>query len=653
MDVDADSPLQHTVTPTGVLMLTRARDTGRSIARAPVLIDFDELGIARGGLLETALLATECPIGRATLNCLRRVLNLAPLPLKLTQLLGTKIHELGSADILEIFGLIEDVLARRNTKSLYTDSVNARSILKNCNLPLKDNRYISNFKFSSRFPIPPRGVISLWSEFHVPDSTDADLRTPISQQDFNSIEERNKNAYKKIEKTKALLISKCKETLDAHESLVRLLLETKYRNAPALDKRSKKSLERGNIPCMKKEVYEKMTEEDRLWIICDAIERFQIYNNLTARTLRLSGITALYPLVATTKSSHELLAAALSDYYLPRLAVTACSILLTLESTWNADTLYSLTRADIQTTKSGFHLTGLKGRGNQPQDFKLEQDDSLEAELEILARESEDVEITDSEAVRALKLLLANQERIKIFTEIEKAHLFSSLRLGKHSESIFVYAVQDTAILEFCKHHNLPRLSLKDIRTIGAHAAYLRPNGGIHLANALLRHRSLATTSDYLRSSIINALCDANILRFMKKLQASILFSCGREDILISKNISNDFIDKDLLFPISPFQSEGEQSLIDKWLDASGEMKLEIGVIEIHHCAAQYAFYRDNFGELSTASPERFIKRHLPRIVTCVALRNVIRGSTHSALLMQLEEKYREPWPFVANPLNG
>ncbi|TCF98954.1 hypothetical protein BZM26_21850 [Paraburkholderia strydomiana] len=516
MNVDADSPLQHTVTPVGVLMVTKSRHTGRTLTNAPILIDFKELGIRQGGLLETALLACECPVGKATLGQLRYVLKQAPLPSRLTDLLGAKVQDLGSGDILELFRLIEDVVERKEHESRYSISINARSIIKNCDTPLRDSRLIKDFQFRSRFPIPTRGERSLWSEFHIPNSEDTDLRTPISRQDFNSLEERNKNAYRTIEKTKSLLILKCKETLDAHESLVRLLLETKSRDIPKLDSRSKVSLKRGNIPCMKKRVYAKMDEEDRLWIICNAIERFQIYSNLSAKTLRLAGIKALYPLTEKPKSTRALLAAALSDYYLPRLAVTACSILLTLESAWNADTLFSLTSSDIKETNSGFHLIGLKGRGNEPQDFKIEKADPLDAELQISDRESDIVDITESEAVRAIKLLLANAERIKLFSGIENAHLFSSLRIGTNSHSMFVHEIQDHAILEFCRHHNLPKLSLADIRTIGAHAAYLRPNGGIHVANVLLKHKSLATTSDYLRSSIINTLCDANILRFMK-----------------------------------------------------------------------------------------------------------------------------------------
>jgi hypothetical protein len=653
MDADSGLPLQHTSTSTGILMVTRARESGREIKSPPAFFDFEALNVSRGGLLEEALLATECPVGRTSIAALRRVLNQTPLPVRLPQILGTKVSDLGSAEIQELFQLIEDVIARKNNKSLYNDSINSRSILANCNIPLKDNRYIRNFRFSSRFEIPGRTDKSIWDELCVPSADDADLRVPISKQDFKNLEERNRNSYNKIQKTKAFIISKCKETLDEHESLVRLILETKSHGAPNLDKRSEAALERGNVPAMKRRVYEKMPFQDRLWIICNAIERFQSYKNLCARTLRLNGLTILYPLTANIDSNHELLATALSDYYLPRLAVTACSVLLALDSIWNSDALYSLTPPDIRPTKTGYHLNGLKGRGNQRQDFDINDNQSLEAELDILADSLDDAEITEREAVRAIKLLLVNHERIKYFSGIQDAHLFASLNVGPTPESLFVYAVQDKAVREFCNHHNLPPLSMRDIRTIGAHAAYLRPNGGIHLANALLKHKSLSTTADYLRSSIINTLCDANIFRFMKKLQASILFACGRTDILKAQKIPDHFIDKDLLFPISPLQGESEDSLIDKWLDANGNMQLEIGPDEIHHCAAQYAFYRDNFFDLSVASPERFIKRHLPRIVTCIALRNVIRGSTHAALLAQHEETYRGPSPFDFNPLRG
>jgi hypothetical protein len=656
MAQDVETPLEHTRTSTGIAMAAWKRLYGREQPPFTVFFDFTALGIAFGGLLEEALLATECPINLSTIQPLKRVLSLDTIPAELARYLGTPAKELGSADVIDIFELLEQAIASKPEKlAQYDDSVRARSVLANCRIPLKDNRRIGDFRFKSRFDMPIRGTKSLWHHLNISSSADKDLRIPISMQDFDSLKERNKNALTTIQKTKEFIVSKCVETLDAHESLVRLILDIKTGAPAPLDKRSQVALRRGHIPCLKKTVYSKLTDKQRLWIILDAIERFKFYESLPkyGHFLRLSGIKTLYPLTADITSNRELLTVALSDYYLPRLAVTACSILLCIECTWNADTLYSLTPEDIVPTKNGYLLLGLKGRGNQEQSCHIEDLKSGDIESENVSDEPDNIEVTNAQAIRAIKLLLVNHQRIRLYTKQENPHLFASLNSANRVDSLFVYGIQDEAIKDFCKHHNLPPLNFSDLRDIASHAEYLRPGGDIYHVNSILNHVHLATTAGYLHSTIIDALCDANILRFMKKLQASILFACGRTDLLKKKGIPDKFIDKDLLFPISPLQEESETSLIDKWLASDGTITLAIGPEEIHHCALQYAYYRDNFAALSASAPERFVRRHLPRIVTCVALRNVIQASTHAALLSQYEEKYREPSPFASNPLRG
>jgi len=211
--------------------------------------------------------------------------------------------------------------------------------------------------------------------------------------------------------------------------------------------------------------------------------------------------------------------------------------------------------------------------------------------------------------------------------------------LRKRESLQFHLPMFSVALHEFCDFHNLPRFSFRKLRGLAAHANYLSPEGSIYTVNAFLNHADLGTTSIYLNSTILKSLQAANILRYMKKLAASILFTCGREDIIEKKKIDRKHIDTTLLFPASPMEPEAVRSRIDQWLDSSGDLQLVIGEEEVQHCAIQYHYYKNHFTELANANVERFVYRHLPRIVATIAMRRIIEASRHKAILTEFEEK--------------
>ncbi|MFL9914815.1 hypothetical protein PQR75_05330 [Paraburkholderia fungorum] len=480
--------------------------------------------------------------------------------------------------------------------------------------------------------------------------------------DFDSLEERNRNSATVVRKTRDFVSRKCVETLDSYEYLVSKILEIKASPRPTLRKNTLESLENGNIPCQKHGSRNKTPEETRLWLILNAIEDNKYYiKPPEPGTLRLQNISILTTLTAKPAWGPDLFATALSDYYIPRLVTVACIILIALETGWNADAIYSLTSQDIVRTRTGYQLIGLKGRGNQQQNATVVDPDlkpPKNAEVEAFSDEDDESDIDKDKyashpaTVRAIDLLLKNLEQIKRHTGIETSRVFLSLNLKKKSPNMFIDTIYDEALSDFCKHNHFPNLSLKDIRDIAAHHWYLCPDGSVYQVNVFLNHKDLTTTSIYLHSTILESLYDANILRYMKKLSASIIFSCGRKDILESKITLKDHVDEDLLFPVSPMQPESDKSRVDKWLDANGEINVKIGRNEIHHCASQYLHYRNGFDEMANSNPERFVRYHLPRIVTCIALRNVILMSTHAAILTDYEEKLHAPSPIASNKLH-
>ncbi|MFL9898874.1 hypothetical protein PQR71_12020 [Paraburkholderia fungorum] len=536
-------------------------------------------------------------------------------------------------------------------KSQYELSGQIQRVFRSCQESLADGKLVGEVRYTSIYEAPPSSRGN-WKPIEIPNHPDPETRGPLSKIDFETLAERNENALRHLTSVRDYIANKCIEVLDAHESLVRNLIDIKERGLSGLPSSIAKPLEVGKNP--KRGRIPALEPADRIQVALYLVERDCLYRATPKDTLILREQSILEPL-AMKVSAHWLFDALLSDYYLPRIAVTACAVILAMETGWNIETLYSMSASDVVKTDIGYTLLGIKSRikrrqtalvlidtgpppSNKGHTINGDAGDASPSDKAEHEDEDGDRDITTSHATRAIELLLAHNRRIEFFTSQVRPPLLASLRLQRGHLQIFELYSASTALRMFTKKLNLPKLVFRDFRHLYAHINYLSPDGDIFTVSVILNHADLATTSEYLHSTITKALQDANILRYMNKLAASILWVCGREDIISKKKIDRKYIDEKLLFPASPMQAEGTDCLIDQWINSSGETQLLIGEEEILHCALQYEYYFKHFNELINANMERFSRFHLPRIVICVALRRVILASRHRSVLTKFEE---------------
>lgn len=625
-------PSCHTQTPDGAVIHARKRLHGRE-RWVQFAIEFDRLGIARGGLLDSVIQGMDCPIGASNVAAFVRVLRGSGPHLTFRQILGKPAHLLTTPEIHLMYCFVEEQVSQWGGSSHYMQAFQARKIFEYCQHKLADGTAIEDVGFCSRFDTPGERKEKDWTGFCIPDHPNPALRKPVSAiVEFDDLENLRIKAKDNVEGIRDYICQKCTETLDAHEALVNTLLATKCEGTSKLPARVARTLENGGNLSVR--LFRQLPEEQRFRVALYMIERDQLYIRPPKKTLYLTRLSALYPL-SHVQTNRVMFGAALSDYYLPRLAVVACILLIAVDTGWNSETILSMRPEDVVATETGILLIGIKGRTEKRQYSLTVTNTDADSANEV---DATDRDINNPLTIRAVQLLLAHQRRVRLFMGKDEASMFATLNLTlKREDLIFQIPNLHSALHEFCDFHQLPRFCFIKLRDLAAHVDYLSPDGSIYTVNAFLNQKDLVTTSIYIHSTITRSLHEANILRYMKKLAATILFDCGREEIIEKKKIDKRLIDTKILFPASPMQAEETRSRIDDWIDSGGQLQLTIGETEIRHCALQYQYYKKNFHILLNANSERFIYRHLPRIVATIAMRRVIEASRHKAVLTRFE----------------
>jgi hypothetical protein len=197
------------------------------------------------------------------------------------------------------------------------------------------------------------------------------------------------------------------------------------------------------------------------------------------------------------------------------------------------------------------------------------------------------------------------------------------------------------ALKVFCKENGLPHYTYNALRHLAANVEYLRTDGDIFRVQAFLGHASADTTVAYLNSTLIRLLGEANMLRYMKLLEASIVYASPRKHTLSSTQLVSLRKTNLLLFPISKFDDTPKECVADAWLKSMGTMRIKIGMTELQHTILQHRFYKSAIGYLINGNRERFIRYHMPRIVFCAALYRVIASGPYAQVMKNFEASFK------------
>lgn len=602
-----------------------------------VSIDFDELGVARGGLLEEVIRLAPCPLPMSYVSEFRQALRDISTSPDVARLLGTPSTSVSRTAINSIlYTAIDNAVAQWGGGQKSGRAARARHIFNISGLKLQTGETISETGFVSVHPWEQRSASSLISEIYDEAFDDEELAAPISALPHENPDELNDKALSHLTTRLNRLRGACRRALDEFAKVKAAITEAQTSPPPPnMSSRMAASFKRGVGPDRKH--FSGLNPEAKFWLAANLVKRDSFHRNYCTRRLSYEGMTGLERVTPGTKK--HLFAGMLSTHYLPRYTLTACLLVLMSVTPWNASTVLSITSENVKRNRDGsYTVSGIKDRTDEVQEADLpalqEEDDSDDTPV------PDSIDIADDDACKALELLLWHDANVEANAHRTSDSLFTALDLAH--PSIFTFDIFDVHKVfdDFCKAYALKPFPLKSVREQVVSIEYLSTNKDVFLASALLRHKSIQTTHRYLNSVIIRLLNSANMKRFMDQLGASVIFACGGMKRVRDLNFDPAHVKEHLLFPPSKASKESDDSIADQWLNSIGDMRICITEAEIEHCALQHAFYKKSFQSLIRANEDRFRNFHFPRIVFCAALYQIIQQSAYRQMMTRFEETY-------------
>lgn len=610
-------------------------------------IDLTRFGFLDDSLLRVALRSYDYPAAAPVAWTFKRALaQLADIP-DAVRILGTAPDKLKSVEVARLFFHVDNVVASWGLDEPYATGLHARSILMRMPVQLADGVFADGTGFQTSFPSPKRKTR--------PHAADGARRAgksklpetvtpirPIDGADFNSLEERNREVHRKGLSVKAELAAICTDSFDRHEQLCEKLDALKRAPPPQMHALVREMIEIGS-DAGRKILFNQVPEnifELAVW----AVEKRRLYaHRPDSHTFYIpaAAIKELHSHVGspTPRACHEVL---LSNYFLPKRVITSCFVALQLDQLLNAETISGLSPKCVKETSSGYLISGIKPKVNAIIAKRLEGRKSarnaLVSEAEITEEASHHREITKPVAIRAMSLLMKNAESIKHITGEADPNLFLTLRQRfEVGPVLFHLPEMYRALGDWCDFYKIPRFDVRHLRALGAQVEYLSPDGSIFSVQALLDHKHVDTTWSYVNTNVVKWLHYANIRRYMDMLAASILWCTDKNDVLARHGLNKRKFRTDLLFPLDASDEE-TPCIIDQWISSANKKQISIGIDELHHLAMQFQFYRAELRRLAQDNPPAFAKYHIPRILTCIALRNIVLTSVHADIYRELEQ---------------
>jgi hypothetical protein len=295
----------------------------------------------------------------------------------------------------------------------------------------------------------------------------------------------------------------------------------------------------------------------------------------------------------------------------------------------------------------GYTIQGVKHKTGQIQKVELTNLPELEDESDDEPDEASSTlpskKVTDPLCMHALELLMQHRRNINNhFKTVKSQSIFVSMRFATRNSPTFLFAVGKlpSYLRKFCRLTGLDEFTFSDLRHRAAHTRYLATGRDIIQTQLFMGHTTADVTTVYLNSTIIRILGEANLLKYVTLLSNCVLYATGRKDKLDSKQLARVEKNNLLLFPPSTLEDKDVDCIADRWVESFGRMPFRIGKPEVAHIALQYRLYTRNLPALVQAGHERFVARHLPRIVFCCALYEVVANGPLSHELKRFEAAY-------------
>ena len=450
----------------------------------------------------------------------------------MTRVLQSEPELLSPQRIVDLLIYLEERVDAKNIKNKYESAGKERTFFGRGAIPLKNGDTVSQVirKFKTRFSYGKKGYSDLIDE-------------SVSATPFLSVAELNEQVKTAYNKRLKEILKACEEDINQH-----ILYVEKFHHLKKIP--LCKKYEDGFTDSIRNG-YRMLGNETQLMGHCDTrlIEVRQLYKADNFDLFRKSGYDfyrssgvehyRFYRFSQSADVDQRIygggsirIGEKLYGYFLPSRVLLSCQLVLMAATASNSASIRSLTRERIQETQDTIYLECLKTKTNKIIRPKIEKR-------------------FNPLAVKAIKLLLQHDQNIGEFGwKRNSDSIFCVLHNSVKGYVFELYSYVEV-FKYFKKSHDLKPFLMEDLRDLVAQLDYVTHKDPFRI-QALLGHRNLATTDEYLKDNIIGLLNRANVAEFMRRLAPSIVYSIS--PVLVGEHTFDaDKIDSNLLFPVDNY----------------------------------------------------------------------------------------------------
>lgn len=610
--------------------LPTQKKVGSRISLGNKRLDLGNFTLAPKTLLMEAINELNFPASASIIHKFARAIREIETSDIARDILNSPLQDLVSLDITRLFSIIEDAIEKTwAVKSRYSGSLLATACYKRISTPLGDGNHIKDSGFSSRFS-PTNKIIknsaarrpltqSENKNKYIDYPNPADIIASIN---FNSFAERNEQAFLESAKRQGEIARLCQLSFKHHDEIVEKIIKIKSQKKLSLP------TGRGGFNkygLLSRNNFLSLNKENQLNFLLHLSE-YHKWHEITPTNKEaypLDSAELLLPKkhIDSQGSRKEIL---LSDYFLTASAVGACVVAIQNSTGLNSEVIESLSPNDIERSKYGYRLVGIKGKTDQIIEKEIFEKSTLK---------NEDIALTHKVAICGLELLLKNASNIEKYTHSKASSILLTInkKAPRNKVRIFSNIGVYKLIRAFCSYHEIINFDTRYLRELKLQTHSLSPEENIYTSQQLAGHTSPRTTETYTFTKVLSHLQMANIRRYMDMLAGSILWRTNRLGILEESGLTQRNIKLNLLFPIENLVT-ANRSIIDKWIDSGFKTKIHIGKDELTQCAIQFEYYKKNIDNIQQLNSKKFLEHHIPRIIACLAIHNVILMSQFASV---------------------
>lgn len=609
--------------------LPTQKKVGSRISYGKKKIDLSGFDLGPDTLLMHAIAALKYPAAAAIIHKFARAIREITPSQSSRDILNSPLQNLLATDIARLFASIEDAIEKNWAKKYrYGNFLSATAPFKYISEPIGDGSQVGASGFASRFLTDKRKEAKdsaaerlLRAEDSLKtDNSSLKKSGPSSILDsihFNSFTERNEKSFLASAKRHGEIAGLCQTVLTHHTEVAEKIKTIKSQTLFEMPNGHGGFNRQG---LLSRGIYLSLPKDKQLRYLLYLVEKEKWHEitpqNATPYPTDCAIDLFIFKHINDIGTRKEIL---LSDYFLPEYVVGACCVAIQNATGLNTEVIESLSDNDIEKTKNGYRMVGIKGKTDQVVEREIFENSKID---------NEDLAFANETGRLALELLLENAAKIKIVLKQKSIPLLTTLHRtsprGKTRKFSQVGAYK--LILAFCRYNKIQAFDTRYLRELKLQTHSLSPDENIYTSQQLAGHTSAQTTEIYIFTKVLSHLQMANIRRYMDMIAGSILWRTNRTGALTESGLNNRGFNLNLLFPI-PNHHTDEVAVIDKWIESGLSSKITIGKDELAQCAIQFEFYRKNIENLPQSNPKYFVEHHLPRMLICLALHKVILTS--------------------------